>query len=133
MIARTEKPLSFRPRLVLVYADSARAALTSRQFRRQGWEVHLASCGREARRLAQILAPDVVLLDTNLRDESGWLTCAKLLSERPRQKVILVHDQPTPQDHRFAEFVGAAALVRHETGMALHVEGLLVAALATAG
>src|SRR3954447_4782484 len=83
MIARTQKPMSFRPRLVLAYADSAHAALSCRHLRRQGWEVHLASSGFEARRLVRLLAPQVVVLDTDLREESGWLTCAKLKLENP--------------------------------------------------
>ena len=68
MIARTETPLFFRPRLVLADNRSAQAALTCRQFRRLGWEVHLASTGPEARRLTRLLAPQVVILATALRD-----------------------------------------------------------------
>src|SRR5437660_9043907 len=90
MIARTQQPLAFRPRLVVAYADSSHAALSARLFRRLGWEVHLASSGPDARRLAQALAPEVVILDTQLPDESGWLTCAKLIQENGAQRVVLV-------------------------------------------
>jgi DNA-binding response OmpR family regulator len=111
MIAKTEKPMTFRPRLVLAYTDSAHAALTCRHLRRQGWEVHLAHSGVDARRLARLLAPQVVVLDTALRDESGWLTCAKLKMENPAQRVVLVSASVTPEDQAYAEFVGALALV----------------------
>jgi CheY-like chemotaxis protein len=117
MIARTEIPLMFRPRLVLADNHSAQAALTGRQFRRLGWEVHLASSGPEARRLTRLLAPQAVVLDTALRDESGWLTCAKLTQEHPELKVVLLHDSATAVESRFAEFVGAAALVTRAGGV----------------
>src|SRR5438105_4934227 len=116
MIARTDAPFGFRPRLVLAYADSMHAALSGRHLRRQGWEVHLASCGAEARRLAAALAPKVVILDADLRDESGWLTCAKLTAERPGQKVILVAAEITPEVRDFAAFVGASAVVPRDAG-----------------
>ena len=111
MIARTQKPLSFRPRLVLAYADSAHAALSARHLRRLGWEVHLASSGPDARRLAAALAPEVVILDTQLPDESGWLTCAKLTLSRCEFKVVLLTDVVTPEMEDHADLVGAAALV----------------------
>lgn len=122
MIARTEKPLSFRPRLVLAYADSAHASQSCRQFRRLGWEVHLASSGTEARRLARALAPKVVVLDTELKDESGWLTCAKISLEDPEQKVILVGADLTPEQERFAVAVGAIALVQREQGVSALID-----------
>jgi DNA-binding NarL/FixJ family response regulator len=124
MIARTAKPLSFRPRLVLAYADSAHAALSGRHFRRLGWEVHLASTGPEARRLAQALAPSIVVLDTDLREESGWLTCAKLIQERPGQRVVLLGSDLSPEAHEFAAFVGAAALVSRDAGPNALVESV---------
>src|SRR5438105_1315286 len=111
MIARSELPLYFRPRLVLADNHSAQAALTCRQFRRLGWEVHLASSGPEARRLARLLEPQAVILDIALRDESGWLTCAKLTQENPDLKVVLLADRVTETLGRFGQFVGAAALV----------------------
>jgi CheY-like chemotaxis protein len=117
MIARTESPLYFRPCLVLADSNSAQAALTGRQFRRLGWEVHLASSGPEARRMARLLAPQVVVLDTALRDESGWLTCAKLTQETPELKVVLLGDSATEIDQRFAEFIGATALVARAAGV----------------
>lgn len=116
MIARTEKPMNFRPRLVLAYADSAHAAQSCRHLRRQGWEVHLASSGADARRLARMLAPEVVVLDTDLREESGWLTCAKIKLENPDQKVVLVTTRVNYEDQLNAEFVGADALIARDAG-----------------
>jgi CheY-like chemotaxis protein len=131
MIARTEKPLSFRPRMVLAYADSARAALNARHFRRLGWEVHLASSGPEARRLVHALRPQIVLLDADLRGESGWLTCAKLTLGCTGQRVILVDEEATPAREELAEIVGAAGLVSWQAGLPALVEEVHAAALPT--
>jgi DNA-binding response OmpR family regulator len=109
--------MNFRPRLVLAYADSVHAALSCRHLRRLGWEVHLASSGNEARRLVRLLAPQVVVLDTELREESGWLTCAKLKMEYPHQKVLLVAEDVTDEARAYADFVGAAALVSRTAGV----------------
>ncbi len=124
MIARTEKPLMFRPRLVLAYADSAHAALSCRLLRRQGWEVHLANSGADARRLSRLLAPQIVVLDTDLREESGWLTCAKLKMENPAQRVVLVSAEVTFAAEIFAEFVGAMAVVARDAGMPALLDGV---------
>jgi len=133
MIARTQKPLTFRPRLVMAYADSVHAALSARHFRRLGWEVHLASNGPEARRLARNLAPEVVILDTQMPDESGWLTCAKLMLENGAQKVVLVSAQVTPEEMRQAEQVGAAAVISRFHGVPTLVDEVMEKAVPHAG
>jgi CheY-like chemotaxis protein len=117
MLARTENPLSFRPRMVLAYADSARAALNSRQLRRMGWEVHQACSGPEARRLVYALRPQVVILDAELRGESGWLTCAKLTKERPGGRVVLIADDNGEGCRERGTFVGASAVVGRQGGL----------------
>src|SRR5260370_39029556 len=122
MIAPTEKPPRFHPRLVLAYADSAHAALSCRYFRRKGWEVHLANSGSEARRLADALAPAAVVLDTALREESGWLPCAKLVAGNPGPKVVLVSQDLDRESVDFADFVGAAGLVLRSAGPAALAE-----------
>jgi hypothetical protein len=63
------------------------------------------------------LRPEVVVLGTDLIDESGWLICDKLLLERPDQKVVLVTSGTSPTNRHFAEFVGAVALVYEEAGV----------------
>ena len=119
MLAQKHKTRS-RPRVVLAYADSAQSALCARQCRRQGWEVHQTRSGLEARRLAAAIEPAVVVLDGELADESGWLTAAKLLIERPRQQILLAGATPSTACEQFALFLGAAGFVaREETATAL--------------
>jgi len=109
--------LLVRPCLVLAHADPVYAAATSRAFGRLGWDVYQALTGPETRRLARIYRAQVVVLDTDLPGESGWLTCAKLLQERPEVKVLLVSGHSQPSDHAFCAFVGAAALLPQAAGV----------------
>jgi len=133
MLAQPERTPGRRPLLILAYADSTYASLAGRYFRRLGWEVHLTSSGTEARRLARTLAPTVVVLDTDLADESGWLTCDKLRRERPNQKVVLVSPNPNEEGRRLAEFVGAATLVCRGVGVSSLIEEVLGKALQAVG
>jgi len=83
------------------------------------------------RRLVREAAPSVVVLATDLADESGWLTCAKLTEEFPEVRVILVGPAPTLREYEFADFVGASALLkqRNSTAALLHeLEELALAA-----
>jgi DNA-binding response OmpR family regulator len=128
MIAQAEKAPGERPLLVLATADSLFAALSCRHFRRLGWEVHLASSGCEARRMARAFNPLVVVLDTELRDESGWLVCDKLTRDMPGQKVVLVSPDPSEENRSLTEFVGAAALVGRDAGVDSLVEEVLESA-----
>jgi DNA-binding response OmpR family regulator len=133
MIAQVEKAPGGRPLLVLAYADSLFAALSCRHFRRLGWEVHLASSGSEARRMTHAFNPAVVVLDTDLRDESGWLICDKLTREIPGLKVVLVSPDPCEENRNLADFVGATALVGRGTGVNTLVEEVLGSALPAVG
>src|ERR1041385_1216770 len=81
---------SGRPRLLLAYADAAYASECGRYFRRLGWEVEMVASGVEARELAHEYHPDVVALEVALLHESGWLTSAKISSENPELRIVLV-------------------------------------------
>jgi DNA-binding response OmpR family regulator len=133
MIAPPERLSSLQPQLVFAHSDSAYAALSGRRFRRLGWEVHLASTAREAHRLADAVCPDIVVLDVSLRDESGWLTCDKLVRAHPEAKIILLGRDLRAQDHRFAEFVGATALVSRDDGIQALIDEVHGTVLAAAG
>src|SRR5205807_8268820 len=94
---RLDKNSIYRPLMILAYVDSAHAAKCGRYFRRLGWEVHLVASAAEARRLAATVHPQVTVLDTELPDESGWLTCAKLTHEDPTRKVVLLAPNRTTE------------------------------------
>jgi CheY-like chemotaxis protein len=81
----------------------------ARSFRQRGWNVYVAKSGPVARRLARMVHADLVVLDTYLPEESGWLTCEKLTQDIPGIRVVLV--DPDPRRAGLAELVGAAAVV----------------------
>jgi ActR/RegA family two-component response regulator len=107
----TEEIEGSRPCLITAHADPAVTAALSRAFRRRGWDVYTARTGPEARRLARLLSAELVVLGTDLPEESGWLTCEKLTGELPEVKVFLVGDPRAGRAEAFAAFVGAAGLV----------------------
>jgi DNA-binding response OmpR family regulator len=117
-MAANDSNLYYRPCLVVANTDPRCALETRRSFRRLGWDVYLAQTGPEARRLSRMLEADLVVLDVDLHDESGFLTCAKLLHERPRIAVVLVGADPTEQGRQLAGFVGARVLLAMSADLA---------------
>ena len=113
------------PCLVLAHPHPDAQAVLARGFRRLGWDVYQAGSGPEARRLARMLSADMVILHVDLPEESGWLTCDKLIREQPSVSVILVGDDLSPRNQELADFVGASALVDRTEGMVPLVEELL--------
>jgi ActR/RegA family two-component response regulator len=105
MSAAIDNTVCCSPCLVLGGFDGS----VARSFRRRGWDVYQTKSGPEARRLARMVSADLIVLDTFLPEESGWLTCEKLTREIPGARVVLV--DPDPRRAALAEFVGAAALV----------------------
>ena len=108
---------AFRPRMVLAYVDSAFSSLAARQFRRLGWEVYLASTAEDAHRLTAALAPLVVIIDTELPEESGWLVCAKLLMDQPKPKIILIGPMYSEESKQRATFLGASGFLGRTDGV----------------
>jgi two-component system alkaline phosphatase synthesis response regulator PhoP len=121
------------PCLILAHPDAGYEAAIGRGFRRLGWDVYVARSGPEARRLVRMLEADVVILDAELPQESGWLTCDKLKREQPLVQVILVSDNLSPRNHELAAFVGASALVSRTDSLAPLVEELRGPAVPAAG
>jgi len=130
MIPSTEKKRGGTRHLVMAHPDAGYTAEVGRHFRRRGWEVHAAASGPDARRLVGNLSPAAVVLATDLPEESGWLTAAKLHHERPGCRVVLVTEQPSPDSYLFSAFIGATALVRREDGIAALEDEVLGTALA---
>lgn len=105
-----EKAPSRTARLVLALPDTPRRGEIRQYFADQGWEVHIARSSCEVRTLAHKLSPAATVLAADgSGGESGWLTCSKLVLERPRLRVVLVGEKPSPRTERLAAFVGAAS------------------------
>lgn len=132
MLDGSEAKTVISPCLILAHSDAAYEVLLARGFRRLGWDVYLARSGPEARRLVRMLEADVVILDADLPEESGWLTCDKLTREQPLTRVILVSDNLSPRNRELAVFVGAGALVPADEGMAPLIDELIGSAVTAA-
>ncbi|MFN4258126.1 MAG: hypothetical protein ACK4RK_02440 [Gemmataceae bacterium] len=118
MIAPLSSPFRHPCRLVLAHPDSDYRQRGMRGLSAQGWEVHLAQTAAEVYQLVNQLAPAVVVLATELPDESGWLVCAKIRVQPPAPRLILVADDCSPALKRFSRFVGVSALLRRGAGLA---------------
>src|SRR6516165_5288286 len=116
MSGRYQAEFGNRPRLLLAYADAAYASESGRYFRRLGWEVQMVASGTEARALAHAYRPLVVVLDAELLDESGWLTSAKISTENPDVRIILVADESSDQTQDRLRMVGASESVKRSHG-----------------
>ncbi|HEX5272921.1 MAG TPA: response regulator [Gemmataceae bacterium] len=116
MFARSKEAGRRRPNVVIAHSDPAYAAGAARAFRRYGWEVVAAADGPEARRLAAAPAVRLVVLETELPDESGWLTSAKLTAIGFRAPVVLVGDEGGAAEDAFAAFAGAVRLITRRQG-----------------
>ncbi len=119
------RPARIRERVVVALNDTVFASWIARHVRRLGWGVHLTQSGSDARRLCQAHSPQVVVLDTQLPDQSGWLTCEKILRDDPTIKVILFASHSEPNENAFADFVGPARLIRQNEGIQAVVDEIV--------
>jgi DNA-binding response OmpR family regulator len=133
MLALKEPSLAVRSSLVLAHRDPLYAALVRQIFVRLHWDVYMTASGVEARKLAIDLPATMVILDVDLHDESGWLTCAKMIQEDPDLHIVLVADHIGPSSHKFAYYVGAATLVGRNDGLRALVDAGRDVALPVAG
>ena len=133
MLALKEPAYTTRPTLLLAHADPLYTALVRQIFLRLRWDVHVTASGVEARELVSELSPNMVILDVDLKDESGWLTCAKLIEEQPDAHVVLIADHIGPLSHKFAYYVGAATLIGRNDGLRALVDAARDVALPAAG
>jgi CheY-like chemotaxis protein len=122
-----------RPCLLVAHGDATYAALVNRAFRRLGWDTYAARTGPEARRLASMLQPDLMVMATDLEEESGWLTCEKVLREQPHLRIFLVGDASEQRNPGFAGFLGAAGFFDSGDSIASLVESVCGRSLPAAG
>ena len=105
-----------RPHMVIGHTDQEFAAQLHERFQQHGYSVHLARSGEQARFLTRRFQASLVVLETELPEESGWLTCDKLTRESPSARVILVSPVTTGEERNFAWFVHASAIVDQMDG-----------------
>lgn len=109
--AHRRKFVSSQAKLVLAHTDTAVCRKAAHHFRQAGIELATAGSAGEVHRLIHRLGPQVVFLDVNLADESGYLTCAKIKLQQQACTVILLGNANSAEAQRLAAFAGADALV----------------------
>ncbi len=129
-MTRVDSPPAPPPCLVVAHADRDYTNLVGKDFRARGWTVFTTDSAASLQRLAAALRPTAVVLDADLPDESGWLTCGKLGVQAPHLPVVLVSEQRTAKRQRLAAFVGAAAIVSRPAGVRVLAQEVLGAAAA---
>lgn len=85
--------------IVLVEDDAQLQSILAKTLTRLGHAVHAVRLGADARQLLASCAADVLLLDINLPDETGWDVLRWLRSQtwpQPRV-VVLTAVRPPPQ------------------------------------
>ncbi len=80
------------------------------RLRECGWKV--ISVDSSSQLHARIVAwpNSLILLATDMQDESGWLTCNKIRKSKPHASVFLIHDEIDDTDQSLADFVGASGI-----------------------
>jgi hypothetical protein len=118
---REDHPRRSANRVVLCLGNWQRTAVLERLFQERGWKVCVAGGGHEARAMVREHGAALAIFSAdNPNSESGWLTCWKLLSEKPGTQTAIVGELPVEQGKRYASLVGAAEyLPASETAVAV--------------
>ncbi|MEE8364421.1 MAG: response regulator [Gammaproteobacteria bacterium] len=84
-----------------------------------------ADCGEDGLKLAQLLKPDVILMDVNMPGIGGVEACRRILQRNPKQKIIVltIHNEQTfPK--RLLE-IGAKGYLTKECGVDEMIEAIV--------
>ena len=87
-----------KPRILVVDDDPQFGAMLKRALETEAMEVRVAESGREMQGLMDELEVDVVLLDINLPDDSGFVLARALKQRDPALGLIFVSGRNDPVD-----------------------------------
>lgn len=79
-----------RPSILVVEDDHDTADMLRAYFEAQGYNIHWASWGADALRLAEQSEPDLILLDIRLPDIDGYEVCRQLRAHRRTEQVPII-------------------------------------------
>ena len=99
-------------RIVLVEDEGQLAAILARVLSRAGHDVRTASNGAEARSELAREMPDLLVLDINLPDETGWSVLRWLRTTTHQQPRVVVVTATTPMAARVQELKPDAVLTK---------------------
>jgi DNA-binding response OmpR family regulator len=109
-----QEPRRSQPGFVLAHADAGYRARAASYLWRLGLDFASVGSAQDLHEIAQAVTLPLVVLDTDLPDESGYLTCAKIKRSRPDCRVLLLGHPAASENYRLAQFVGAEVLLdRH--------------------
>jgi CheY-like chemotaxis protein len=77
------------PRVLLVEDNEANRDMLSRRLARRGYQISIATDGRQGIAAAQNEQPDLILMDMNLPEIDGW-EATRLLKSQPTTRHIPV-------------------------------------------
>jgi CheY-like chemotaxis protein len=77
------------PRILLVEDNELNRDMLSRRLMRRGYQVDMAADGKEGLQMAEVITPDLILLDLSLPGMDGW-EVLRQLKQHPRMKHIPV-------------------------------------------
>lgn len=80
-----------RPIILIVDDSPVNLYAKRRLLSQQGYEIHEAPTGQEALTIARTVLPDLVLLDVNLPDISGFEVCHQLKNHSETQFIKVMH------------------------------------------
>jgi response regulator RpfG family c-di-GMP phosphodiesterase len=103
-------PLACRTILVVEYRDEVAARLMA-DLTAMAIRVQRATGAAEASRCCASFPADLLLVNVDLPDGSGWLLTMKLRLFAPTPRIWLYAAAPSPKDRAFAEFVEADGLI----------------------
>jgi two-component system cell cycle response regulator DivK len=78
------------PRILLVEDNEMNRDMLSRRLQRQGFEVALASDGRQGVDMARTAVPDVILMDMSLPLLSGWDATRELKASEATRRIPII-------------------------------------------
>lgn len=99
-------------RIVLVEDERQLATILARVLSRSGHDVRTVSSGAEARSQLAREMPDLVVLDINLPDETGWSVLRWLRNTKNIQPRVVVVTATTPMAARVQELKPDAVLTK---------------------
>ena len=97
------------PRVLLVEDNEANRDMLSRRLARRGYEISIATDGRQGIAAAQAEQPDLILMDMNLPEIDGWEATRLLKSQS--------HDTAYPGDRPDRARDGQRSAARAGSGM----------------
>jgi two-component system, cell cycle response regulator DivK len=78
------------PRVLLVEDNEANRDMLSRRLARRGYEISIATDGRQGIAAAQAEQPDLILMDMNLPEIDGWEATRLLKSQSTTRHIPVI-------------------------------------------